>query len=123
MLRLAWPKVSWTILGLTFFLASSVAQVCLRSWKRTSGRPARLKRGLKWRFTTFWASSGSFDSRIAISPRRSCVSGSAAVYKLRSLPQRAVSGEHALVLPHDGHPTQTVLVLGSILEPPLLGSR
>jgi hypothetical protein len=27
MLKLACPKVSWTILGLTFFLASSVAQV------------------------------------------------------------------------------------------------
>jgi hypothetical protein len=58
MLRLACPKVSWTILGLTFFLASSVAHVCLRSWKRISGRPARLRRGLKWRFTTFWVSSG-----------------------------------------------------------------
>lgn len=37
MLRLAQPKVSWTILRLTFFLARSVAQVCLRSWKRMSG--------------------------------------------------------------------------------------
>jgi hypothetical protein len=32
---------------------SRVAQACLRSSKRISGRPARLKRGLKWRFTTF----------------------------------------------------------------------
>jgi hypothetical protein len=65
------------------------------------------------------ASSGSFDSRVAISPRRSCVSGSAAVCKLRFLPEHGVSAEHAPVLPPDGHPTQTALALGSILAPPL----
>jgi len=33
----------------TPFASSSVAQVCLRSWKRMSGRPARRTRGLKCR--------------------------------------------------------------------------
>ena len=63
--------------------------------------------------------SGSFDSRVAISPRRSCVSGEAAVCKLRFLPEHGFSGEHALVVPPDGHPTQTASAPGSILAPPL----
>src|SRR5215216_1162842 len=67
--------------------------------------------------------SGSFDSRVAISPRRSCASGSAAVCKLRFLPEHGVSDEHALVLQPDGHPTQKASDPDSILEPPLLATR
>jgi len=67
--------------------------------------------------------SGSFDSRVAISPRRSCASGSAAVCKLRFLPEHGVFGEHVLVLPPDGHPTQKASDPDSILEPPLLATR
>src|SRR5918912_1200298 len=41
----AWPRSSWTNFGWTFFDRSSVAHVCLRSWKRMWGRPARFKHG------------------------------------------------------------------------------
>lgn len=45
----ACPSISETIFGWTPLVNSSVAQVCLRSWKRMSGRPARRSRGLKCR--------------------------------------------------------------------------
>lgn len=45
----ACPSISETIFGWTPLVSSSVAQVCLRSWKRMSGRPARRSRGLKCR--------------------------------------------------------------------------
>jgi hypothetical protein len=51
----AWPSISWTTLGLTFLEQSKVAQVCLRSWKRTVwGRLAFLSSGLKERLKTLW---------------------------------------------------------------------
>ena len=37
---LEWPSISETIFGCTLLVSSSVAQVCLRSWKCTSGTPA-----------------------------------------------------------------------------------
>jgi hypothetical protein len=39
------------------------------------------------------------------------------------LPEHGVFGEHALVLPPDGHPTQTASDLGSILAPPPPATR
>jgi hypothetical protein len=49
----ACPRSSCTNLGCTPRPSSSVAQVCRRSWKRISGRPAFLSNGLKDRFTRF----------------------------------------------------------------------
>src|SRR4028118_908066 len=43
------PSISETIFGWTPFVSNRVAQVCLRSWKRMSGSPARLSSGVKWR--------------------------------------------------------------------------
>ena len=45
----AWPRSSWTYFGLTPCLKRSVAHVCLRSWKRISGSPARRSAALKAR--------------------------------------------------------------------------
>ena len=53
---LACPNRCWTIFGCTPRPRSRVAHVCLRSCQRIEGRPARLRSGLKWRFTMFWAS-------------------------------------------------------------------
>jgi len=47
MLVLACPKSSWTYFGWTPWLKSSVAQVCLRSWKRTGGNLARFNSAAK----------------------------------------------------------------------------
>jgi len=39
-----WPSISWTILGRTPLVNSSVAQVCRRLWKRVAiGNPARVR--------------------------------------------------------------------------------
>src|SRR4028118_1658336 len=46
MAMLECPSISETIFGCTPLVRSSVAQVCLRSWKRTSRTPARLRSGL-----------------------------------------------------------------------------
>ncbi len=62
--------------------------------------------------------SGSFDSHVAIHPRRFCVfSGLAAVCKLRYLPGRVVSSEREPVAAHDAHPTQKASDPGSIRAP------
>jgi hypothetical protein len=46
----ACPSISETILGLTFLDSKSVAQVCLRSWKRVSAEsPAHLRSRAKER--------------------------------------------------------------------------
>ena len=42
------PSLSLTIFGCTSFVRRSVAQVCLRSWKRSSGSPARLSSGFQY---------------------------------------------------------------------------
>jgi hypothetical protein len=47
------PSISLTILSCTPFVSSRVAQVCLSSWKRTSGRPARRTSGSKCREQRF----------------------------------------------------------------------
>jgi hypothetical protein len=47
MAMVACPNISESTLGLMFFVSSRVAHMCLRSWKRIWGRPARLSRGLK----------------------------------------------------------------------------
>jgi hypothetical protein len=47
MAMVACPNISETTLGLTFFVSSRVAHVCLRSWKRIFGSPACLSKGLK----------------------------------------------------------------------------
>src|SRR5918998_2631201 len=41
------PSISETILGLTFWDSRSMAHVCLKSWKRIGGRPARLSGALR----------------------------------------------------------------------------
>ena len=46
----ACPGSSCTNLGWTLLESKSVAQVCLRSWKRTWGRPAFLRSGAKLRY-------------------------------------------------------------------------
>src|SRR5215211_7806656 len=51
MAMVAWPRSSCTSFGCTPRPRSRVAQVCRRSWKRISGRPALLRRGLKDRLT------------------------------------------------------------------------
>jgi hypothetical protein len=48
-----YPKAS-SILSAAYLLA----QMCLRSCQRIRERTACLRRGLRWRLTTFWASSG-----------------------------------------------------------------
>jgi hypothetical protein len=53
------PSISETILGFTLRERSSVAQVCLRSWKRISGSPARLSSSLKERFLRYAASQAA----------------------------------------------------------------
>jgi hypothetical protein len=42
-----WPSNSCTSLGWTFALRRRVAAVCLRSWNRMLGSPARFRSGLK----------------------------------------------------------------------------
>ena len=49
-----WPNSSCTSLAWTPLPRSRVAQVCLRSWKRISGNPALLRRGLKDLVTRSW---------------------------------------------------------------------
>jgi hypothetical protein len=43
---LACPSISETTFALTIFESMRVAQVWRRSWKRISGSPVRLRRGL-----------------------------------------------------------------------------
>ena len=45
----AWPRSSWTYLGLTPCLRRNLVHVWRRSWKRTAGRLARSRRALKER--------------------------------------------------------------------------
>jgi hypothetical protein len=45
-------------LACTSLLSNRVAHVCLRSWKRISGRPAFRSRGLKERVTSSWRPNG-----------------------------------------------------------------
>ena len=62
------PSISETILGFTLRVNRSVAHVCLRSWKRTGGSPARLSRGLKRRLVTVRRSRGAPDSEANMRP-------------------------------------------------------
>lgn len=48
------PSISDTILGLTLWDRSSMAQVCRRSWKRISGSAEHLKSRAKERFLRLW---------------------------------------------------------------------
>ena len=50
----ACPRSSWTYLGCFPARRRMVAQVWLRSWKRTSGSPARRRSGLKLRVMRSW---------------------------------------------------------------------
>jgi hypothetical protein len=68
MAMLAWPSISETTLGFTFLESKSVAHVCRRSWKRISGKPARLSKGLKRWAVTWWRDSGSPLSEAKMSP-------------------------------------------------------
>ena len=65
------PSISETIFGFTLRVSSSVAHVCLRSWKRISGNPTRLRRGLNFCFVTARLSSGSPVSDANIRPSAS----------------------------------------------------
>jgi hypothetical protein len=47
MAMLACPRISETILGLTFLERSSVAHLCLKSWNLIPGNSARLRNDLK----------------------------------------------------------------------------
>jgi hypothetical protein len=49
MAMLECPNISEATLGLTFCVSRRVAHVCLRSWKRKCGSPARLRSGLNRR--------------------------------------------------------------------------
>ena len=64
----AWLRSSCTILGYTPLASSSVAQVCLRSWKRISGRPAFLSSGLNERRQRLCLFSGVPTSVVRTSP-------------------------------------------------------
>jgi hypothetical protein len=48
----------WTIFGCTPRPSNRVAQVWRSSCQLMLGKPVRRSRGLKWRLTIFWASSG-----------------------------------------------------------------
>ena len=48
--------------------SKSVAQVCRRSWKRISGKPARLSKGLRRWAVTRWRESGSPLSEAKMRP-------------------------------------------------------
>jgi hypothetical protein len=65
---LACPDISETTFGFTFLESKSVAHVCQRSWKRISGKPARLSKGLKRRAVMCWRESGSPLSEAKIRP-------------------------------------------------------
>jgi hypothetical protein len=65
---LAWPSISETTFGFTFLESKSVAHVCRRSWKRNSGKPARLSMGLKRRAVTCWRESGEPLSEAKMRP-------------------------------------------------------
>jgi hypothetical protein len=52
------PSISETTFGFTLRVSSGVAHVCRRSWKRISGKPARLSKGLKRWAVTCWRESG-----------------------------------------------------------------
>jgi hypothetical protein len=54
---LACPARCWTYFGCEPRESKRVAQVCLRLWKRISGRPAYFSKGLKCMLTMFWVSS------------------------------------------------------------------
>ncbi len=68
MAMLAWPNFSETTFGFTFLESNSVAHVCRRSWKRISGKPARLSKGLKRLAVTCWRFSGSPLSEAKMRP-------------------------------------------------------
>jgi hypothetical protein len=46
----AWPNISWTILGLTFLDKSNVAHVCRKEWKVKPESPAFFRSGLNYRW-------------------------------------------------------------------------
>src|SRR4051794_15683541 len=77
MAMLAWPSISETILGLTFFSSSSVAQVCRRSWKRIFDTPTQSRSFRQWRVMR-WRSKGSPISEVTIT--RSPASGAQPLY-------------------------------------------
>ena len=64
----ACPSISETIFGFTLRVRSSVAQVCRRSWKRISGRPACFSSGLNFSAVTARLSRGSPVSDANIRP-------------------------------------------------------
>jgi hypothetical protein len=68
MAMLACPNISETTFGFTFFESKSVAHVCRRSWKRISGKPARLSKGLNRWAVTCWRESGSPLSEAKMRP-------------------------------------------------------
>ena len=54
----AWPRRSWTYLGCFPVRRRIITQKWRRSWKRTSGSPARRKSGLKLRVVRSWRDAG-----------------------------------------------------------------
>ena len=68
MAMLAWPSISETTFGFTFLESKSVAHVCRRSWKRISGKPARLSKGLKRRAVMCCRESGEPLSEAKMRP-------------------------------------------------------
>ena len=64
----AWPSISWTIFGCTFFESNSVAHVCRRSWKRIVGSPALPMRRRRFLLRTFEGLSGAPVSDVKTSP-------------------------------------------------------
>jgi hypothetical protein len=63
----ACPSISETILGWTPCVRRSVAHVCLRSWKRMSGKPAFLSNGFQ---CLWWKLSASAGSPLALGSTR-----------------------------------------------------
>ena len=64
------PSISETIFGFTLRV-SSVAHVCLRSWKRISGSPTRFSSGLNERRARLWRLMGSPVSEAKMGRSRS----------------------------------------------------